>query len=77
MHKTDAVIPADIMAKINAMEDAKAGQKVRVFEPWEDKILLEQWYKKRQIDIAKLLNCSMGTCRKRYRELIDKESNNA
>jgi hypothetical protein len=59
----------ELLAKLNALPDRKAGNPGYAFTPEEDQIILLGWKKKRQADIARLVGHSVALCRRRYEEL--------
>lgn len=67
----DVEIPQEALDKLSRLKPVKVGGcNKRIFEPWEDKFILENWRKYPQMQICDILKCSGNTARARYRELI-------
>jgi hypothetical protein len=69
-------LPPGVLEKIQNLVPSRSGNKGVEWEPWQDEILLRYWGAEsdyRQVDIVEIVGRSVGTCRKRYEELIAEE----
>ena len=65
------VITEDLMARIMALPDRKSGTPAHVWTESEDKALLAGWKDKGQGAVAKVIGLSIGSCRDRYKVLME------
>lgn len=73
---TSIEIPEEIRKKLDTLPNKKMGMPLRVWQGWEDKIILDNFKTKRQDDLAKILNISVKTMVNRYRALTEGDNGN-
>jgi hypothetical protein len=62
-------IDAGLLAKLDALPDAKPGSRGVQWTPEMDSILKRYWPTKRQTDVAAAIGVHVNTCRRRVEEL--------
>lgn len=64
-------IPEEVLRRLSDLKRAGDPRKIS-FEPWQDEILLQYWKHRdyRQEGVAEILGYAIGTCRRRYEELM-------
>lgn len=69
-------IAPEVLALFEALPRAGGGRPWRVWTAEQDYLILTYWPTRRQAEVAKTLGICENTCRKRYRELKRKETEN-
>ena len=66
---TTVKIPEAIKAQLEALPDVDSRGKTKIWEPWEDRIILEYYDKKAKADLGKVLRVCSKSVVKRYKQL--------
>ena len=66
---TSVEIPEEIRKKLDALPDIDGRGVLKLWKPWEDKIILEYYDKKSKEKIGEILGVSNKLVVKRYKEL--------
>jgi hypothetical protein len=75
-HTTTVAVDIDpeLERALEALPDARGGNRGHEWTPAEDAALRRYWGVKRQADVARHLGVSENVCRDRYRKLSGKEA---
>ena len=65
----EVAIPPDLLARLEALPERRAGQQPAQWTPAEDAALLAYWPTRRHADVAKTLGKCLNVCRARFEKL--------